>query len=183
MPNFTIRRRKKKEQPQEQKPPTQQPQRQIQRPQRPQVQPTRPRPPPAEEKVDPYEETIIESSDEEYIDRAMSDLQIERPRNEPQKQHMPKRQPQYRPQTQPQYQERTNVVQQRPNMNKYDQHFGPTPSIRNPYNRKPTMPIHNPRHKRKVGVPKMRFRSHYGTGSEHYDTRTKSYLLYNHCFT
>ena len=51
-----------------------------------------------------------------------------------------------------------------------------------PYLRKPTMQFENPLRKKRGGARKLRYNSHYGVGGEHLDTRTKSTLLYHHCF-
>lgn len=165
MPNFTIRRRKPKRQP----------------------VPTQPPPPKAkvEEKVDETEMSYSESSAEDYIDAAMEDLQITPNQQAPRRpQHPPP--PQYRPQkpvqTQPQYVQHARVVEQPQKTTSFDKHFGPTPHINDPYRRKPTMRNPYSRPKQPKGGAKMRFRSHYGAGAEHMDTRTKSLMLLNHCF-
>ena len=169
MPNFTIRRRK------------------------PKVQATPPSPPVPEpvkeEKVDPSEMYLSDSSEEDYIDAAMNDLHIAPPqqaaRPVPQRPQNPppaKRQPQYHQNPRPQYKNPTSLVQQPPKATSYDRHFGPTPRINDPYRRKPTMPTPYVRPNKSRRGAKIRFRSHYGAGSEHFDTRTKSLMLLNHCF-
>ena len=169
MPNFTIRRRKPKKQPKEATPP--------------------PATPVAEEKIDESEMYMSESSDGDYIDAAMKDLHIAPPqqaaRPVPQRPQIPppvQNQPQYQQNPRPQYQNPTNVVHQPPKTTSYDRHFGPTPRINDPYRRKPTIPTPYSRPNKSRRGAKIRFRSHYGAGSEHLDTRTKSLMLLNHCF-
>ena len=165
MPNFTIRRKKK----------------QVNTP-GPNPAPPPPQTANQEEKVDETEEYMSTSDSEEYIEAALQKLELEKKETRPQYPPQRERRPQYPPQTQPHYQKPANVVPQRPALNKYDQHFGPTTNIRDPYRRKPTMqnPYSRPRQKKRSA--KIRFRSHYGAGSEHLDTRTKALMLYSHCF-
>ena len=165
MPNFTIRRKKKNVQPQAAPP-----------------APKRPQPVYQEEKVDETEEYMSDSSSEEYIDAAMKDLKISQPQNRPQNPPPVQNRPQYPPQSMPHYPQRANVAPQRPVSNHYGKHFGPTPTITDPYLRKPTMQTPYSRPQQKKRSAKIRFRSHYGAGSEHLDTRTKSLMLYSHCF-
>ena len=59
----------------------------------------------------------------------------------------------------------------------------PAPTQNRPQYPPPRAPQdRNPHSKRKGGGARMRYSSHYGIGGEHLDTRTKSVLLYNHCF-
>lgn len=165
MPNFRITRKRK--QVQVQPPPT---------------RPHTPAPIKQEEKFDDAEMEVTESSDEEYIDEAMSNLNIAptelKPRNQPPPPYVPHSTPQRRPH----YQERATFAPQRQKPTSFDRHFGPTPRINDPYRRKPTMATPVVRPKRKSGGAKIRFRSHYGADAEHLDTRTKSMMLLNHCF-
>ena len=161
MPNFKIRRRRKvvEEQP--------------------------PQAPPQEEKHDEMEESYSDPSEEAAIEDAMRDLKVtklQRSDNGPQ---YAERRPQVAPKQEyyrPQYQNPTNVVRQNPNPASYRYPKQARPHIPDQYQRKPTMQIANPRSKSKRGGTKLRFNSHYGTGGEHLDTRTKSILLYQHCF-
>ena len=165
MPNFTIRRRKRPTQP----PPA----------------PTKPEPPkpePAEEKVEEMEVSESSESEEQMIDQAFSQLRVEKPQHRPQIVRNVENRPQPVPQYQPQPRIPATPVREEPKINPYSKLFGAPPSITDPYTRKPRMrqPVLRRRGK-KSGV-KLRFRSHYGANSEHYDTHTKSNLLYNHCF-
>ena len=161
MPNFRIRRRRK-----------------------PDPEPT-PAAPPQEEKIDDTEEMISESEDEAYIDKAMSDLKLSNLSREnpvPQKPTPVVNQPHYPPQRVPQYQKPTNVVYQNPKPASYRNQYPTHNRIPTQYTRKPTMEIANPRSKNRRGGTKIRYNTHYGAGGEHLDTRTKSIMLYNHCF-
>lgn len=165
MPNFTIRRRKPKK-----------PVQHVQKP---------PEPQPVEEKIDETEMEYVESSDEEYITAAMQDLKLERqPSPPPRPQNRPTTQKRvhFDPRTEPQYKKPAIVAQQPVKAASYARHFGPTKLNNDPYTRRPTMPRPYLRPPKKKGVPRMRFRSHYGVGAEHLDTRTKSNMLLNHCF-
>ena len=165
MPNFTIRRRRK----------------QIQPPPAP-PEPTPPKPEPVEEKVAEMSVSEPSESEEELMDKAFSQLRVEKPQHRPQIVRNVENRPQPRPQMQPQRQFLPTPVRKEPEINPYSKLFGPTPRINDPYTRKPRMkqPVLRRRGK-KCGV-KLRFRSHYGANSEQYDTHTKSNLLYNHCF-
>lgn len=165
MPNFKIRRRRKV------------------------VDPPPPPNPPQEEKVDHMEESMSDSSEEAAIDAALNDLsmtKLQRPQKQPSVSAPPQqRRPQVPAQPQyyrPQYQNPANVVRQQPNPASYPNRNPGRSHIPNQYTRNPTMQIQNPRSKRTQGGAKLRFTSHYGAGGEHLDTRTKSILLYNHCF-
>ena len=161
MPNFTIRRRRKK------------------------VEEAPPEVAPAEEKIDNTEEYMSESSDETAIDDAMRDLNIQpAPRTQSRPQYRQSEPPPVpkRDYTRPQYQNPTNVARQPTKYASYPQRNPTRPHIPNQYQRTPTMAIQNPRSKRKGGGTRLRFNSHYGTGGEHLDTHTKSLMLYNHCF-
>ena len=161
MPNFTIRRRRKK------------------------VEEAPPQVAPAEEKIDNTEEYMSESSDETAIDDAMRDLKVApAPRRENRPQYVQRR-PQVVPKQEyyrPQYQNQANVVRQNPKPASYQYPNQGRPHIPDQYQRKPTMQIANPRSKTKRGGAKLRFNSHYGADGEHLDTRIKSNLLYHHCF-
>ena len=165
MPNFTIRRRRKEIQP----PPAP-------------TEPTPPEPKPVEEKVDEMEISEQSESEEELISKALTELRVEKPQHRPQIVRNVENRPQRAFQLRPQRQEFTRPVRKEPEKNPYAKLFGPTPRINDPYTRKPRMrqPVLRRRGK-KCGV-KLRFRSHYGANSEHYDTHTNSNLLYNHCF-
>ena len=165
MPNFTIRRKKKKVSLPEPKP----------------VQPP-PQPVYQEEKIDEGEEFMSESDSEEYIEAALNKLKMTEQKNRPQNPPPVQSRPQYPPQKQPHYPQRANLAPQRPVTDQYAKHFGPTKNIRDPYRRKPTMRNPYSRPQQKKRSTKIRFRSHYGAGSEHLDTRTKALMLYSHCF-
>lgn len=165
MPNFRITRKRK--------------QVQVQPP------PTRPATPPPivqEEKYDNAEMEESESSDSQYIDEAMANLNIAPSRSRPRNPPAPPNTPHYTQKRRPHNQERTTLVPQRQKPASYDRHFGPTPRIGDPYRRKTTMTREVVRPKKKSGGAKIRFRSHYGADAEHLDTRTKSIMLLNHCF-
>lgn len=165
MPNFKIRRRRKQvsQTPQTAPPPNS----------------------PTEEKIDQMEEIISESEEERYIDNAMSDLKISKLARQdpvPQKRVQFAKRPQYAPQTVPQYQKRASVAYQQAKPASYPNQYTTQQQLPNQYTRKPTMQIANPRSKLSRGGNKLRFNSHYGADGEHLDTRTKSIMLYNHCF-
>ena len=160
MPNFTIRRRRKK------------------------VEDPKPTPEPVETKVDETEEYMSESSDSAAIDQAMSDLKVtplQKQQRQPQYQPREAQPVQHKQYYRPQYQKPANIVRQQPKPASYPNRNPTRPHIPNQYQRKPTMAIHNPRSKSKRGGSSMRYSTHYGYGGEHLDTRTKSVLLYNHC--
>ena len=165
MPNFTIRRRRRPTQP----PPAP-------------TEPEPPKPEPLEEKVDEMEVSESSESEEKMIDQAFSQLRVEKPQHRPQIVRNVENRPQPVPQYQPQPRIPATPVREEPKINPYSKLFGAPPRITDPYTRKPRMrqPVLRRRGK-KCGV-KLRFRSHYGANSEHYDTHTKSNLLYNHCF-
>ena len=172
MPNFRITRKRKTVEP----PPP----------------PTRPVTPalvPEEEKYDETEMEMSESSDEDYIDEAMSQLKVEqsqaRPRQTETRPRNPLPQgkvPHYTPERGPQLQKRTTFAPQEQKPTSFDKHFGPTPRINDPYRRMPTIQRPVVRRKPKRRGDRLRFRSHYGTDAELLDTRTKSMMLLNHCF-
>ena len=161
MPNFTIRRRRKKV---EEKPAPVETQ---------------------EEKHDSAEEYMSESSDEVAIDEAMRDLKVTPLDRTPKRPQSRRSEPPPAPRQQynrPHYQKPATVDRKVPNRATY---LNPEPTrahIPDQYQRKPTMAIQNPRSKTRRGGSRLRFSSHYGTGGEHLDTRTKSIMLYNHCF-
>ena len=165
MPNFTIRRRRRPTQP----PPAP-------------TEPEPPKPEPVEEKVDEMEVSESSESEEKMIDQAFSQLRVEKPQHRPQIVRNVENRPQPVPQYQPQPRIPATPVREEPKINPYSKLFGAPPRIADPYTRKPRMrqPVLRRRGK-KCGV-KLRFRSHYGANSEHYDTHTKSNMLYNHCF-
>ena len=161
MPNFTIRRRRKKV---EEKPAPVQPQ---------------------EEKNDSVEEYMSDSSESVAIDEAMRDLKItplDRTPKRPQSRRSEPPSAPVRQYNRPHYQNPATVDRKVPNHATYRYPKPTRPRIPDQYQRKPTMPIQNPRSKTRRGGTKLRFSSHYGTHGEHLDTRTKSVMLYNHCF-
>ena len=138
---------------------------------------------PTETKIDDSETTIDENGMEtdasdslESVTRSVQSMKVD---SEPQSVAT---KPQYQPQ-QPRYEQPSaNVARQDP----YRYNNGPRPS-RNAYAtnqlyRKPTMPNPHVRPKRRTSNRRLTFRSHYGPGGEHLDTRTKAQLLYQHCF-
>ena len=128
---------------------------------------------------------MSESSEEAAIDNAMKDLKVSNLERQPIKPQYRETRPQPAPQrqyTRPQYQNPSIIAHQPPKPASYTTPNPTRPRIPNQYQRTPTMAIANPRSKRTRGGAKMHFRSHYGTGGEHLDTRTKSILLYQHCF-
>ena len=165
MPNFKIRRRRRK---------------------------VDPPPPEPEEKMDEAEESVSMESEEMLIDKALEGLQVSKlnrqksvPQYQPTKPAVQQRQPQVQhnlAQTRPQLQNHANVVNNRQKSASHMRHLHGRSHIPNQYTSRPTMAIQNPRSKLRRGGANMRFSSHYGAGGEHLDTRTKSVLLYNHCF-
>ena len=159
MPNFKIRRRKKSQ---------------------PKVQPP---PPKVEEKVDEMEESFTDESEEELLDKAIGQLSMQ---NKPQK--PPPRTVQYQNQPQrpvarhPQYQKQPTVARQVRFQPSNQQNSWGKQRLNDPYSRMPTMRKEYPTRRNKRGGARLRFRSHYGVGGEHMDTRTKSSLLLSHCF-
>ena len=150
-----------------------------------QKQPTRPSTPPPvtqEEKYDDSEMEMSESSDEPYIDRAMSQLNMEQAQTRPRNHLPPPNTPHSTSQKRPQVDRRATFAPQLTKPTSFEKHFGPTPRINDPYRRKPTMQRPVVRRKAKSGGARIRFRSHYGADAEHLDTRTKSLMLLNHCF-
>ena len=89
---------------------------------------------------------------------------------------------QYRPQREPPRRELARPVEKSEDNHNYAKHFGPPPRIGDQYTRKARMGLPVLRRRGKKRGEKLRYRSHYGSNSEHLDTRTKSYMLYNHCF-
>ena len=161
MPNFTIRRRRKKV---EEKP-----------------APVETR----EEKIDSAEEYMSDDSDGAAIDEAMRDLKVTPLERTPKRPQSRRSEPPPAPRHQynrPHYQNPANVVRKRPNHATYANPKPTRPHIPDQYQRNPTMAIQNPRSKTRRGGSKLRFNSHYGTGGEYLDTHTKSLMLYNHCF-
>ena len=152
MPNFKISRRKKA----------------IVEPQK----------PPVEEKVDDSEMMASDSSDE-YIQDAIKAVKRVTFEEKPK--------PRFNT-----FQPAPKTLPQRPNPPKVDRkpvvlepkqpYRPPRRRMNDPYIRKPTMDFANPHSKYRRGGAKMRYRSHYGAGGEHLDTRTKANLLYTHCF-
>ena len=137
-----------------------------------------PQKPIVEEKVDNTEMATSDSSDEYIADAIQAVKRVtfeEKPKPRFQRPIVPtKRMPQ-RPIA-------PNVVR-KPNIPQPQQPYRPPRRRMNdPYTRKPTMDFANPYSKYRRGGAKLRFRSHYGAGGEHLDTRTKANLLYSHCF-
>ena len=159
MPNFTIRRRKK---PQATAPPPK---------------------PKEEEKVDEMEESYTDESEEEHIEKALGELKIQKqPQKTTTKSVRFQNEPQRPVARHPQYQNQTNFVPQTYSQTSNRQNVWGRPRINDPYTRKPTMRLENSGRHRKRGGSKLRFRSHYGAGGEHLDTRTKSSMLLSYCF-
>ena len=152
MPNFTIRRRK-----------------------RAQPEPKEETPSDVEEKVDETE--MSDSSDEQaYLDKAIEDLKkvtindnVETIPQSPTRSEAHSEKP---PRLERGY---TRNEQYRPQYRQPNR-------MNDPYRYNPTMDYQIPSSKHRRGGTKMRFSSHYGLGGEHLDTRTKSALLYQHCF-
>ena len=165
MPNFRITRKRKQVKVEE--PPS---------------RPITPPPIAQKEKYDDAEMEISESSDEEYIDQAMSQLNIQQTETRPRNAPPPPKVPHSTPQRRPQVNERATFAPPRRKPTSFDKHFGPTPRINDPYRRMPTMQRPVVRRKTKSGGARIRFRSHYGADAELLDTRTKSMMLLNHCF-
>jgi len=152
MPNFSIRRRK-----------------------RAQPEPKEETPSDVEEKVDETE--MSESSDEQaYLDKAIEDLKKVTIND--------------KVETIPQSPARSEAhVENHPRLERgytrndqYRPQYRQPNRMNDPYRHKPTMDYQIPSSKYRRGGSKIRFSSHYGLGGEHLDTRTKSALLYQHCF-
>ena len=161
MPNFTIRRRRKKV-----------PERQV-------------APKHTEEKIDEAEEIASIESEDSLIESTISELKetkLDRTRTVPQHyENTPQRRP-IAQNNRPQRQNLTRFATQTQNPASYQNCFATPRHIPNQYTRKPTMQRHVPNSRTKCGGAKLIYRSYYGAGGEHLDTRTKSILLYNHCF-
>ena len=165
MPNFKIRRRTRKVEPQQTKPIV------------------------LEEKVDEMEQDMSEESTEELIDEALNSLSITKLSKQP-PQYLPKpqeyrpkhNQPQYPPVTRPQRPKTVHFQPQTQNTASYDKYLGPSGRINDPLYAKPTMKRNIRSTIRQPKKARMRFKSHYGAHGEHLDTQTKTNLLYNHCF-
>ena len=131
-----------------------------------------------EEKVDDSEMLASDSSDE-YIEDAIKAVKRvtfeEKPKPRFQVPPAPKRKL-------PQRQTTPNVVRKPTVLEPKAPYRLPRRRMNDPYSRKPTMDFSNPYSKYRRGGAKIRYRSHYGAGGEHLDTRTKANLLYRHCF-
>ena len=152
MPNFKVSRRKKA----------------VVEPQQPNI----------EEKVDEME-LSEDSESSEYIDQAIADVKRvtfeEQSKTRPQTAYT-------QPNIQPQTPNTPTIVRKPQPQAPYAPPRRPQRQLNDPYSRKPTMDFSNPYTRYRQGGAKMRYRSHYGAGGEHLDTRTKSALLYSHCF-
>ena len=155
MPNFRIRRKKRE-------PPALEPPPLVQ-----------------EEKIDNTEMSVDEESSDPGVSAAMNQLGFEKPpvvppppqkvRNVGFKKAPPPQKPAIvAPETKVSSRNRPN--------------YPSLYHVTDPYRRKPTMQFENPLRKKRGGARKLRYNSHYGMGGEHLDTRTKSTLLYHHCF-
>ena len=152
MPNFKVTRRKKAN-----------------------VEPPKPA---VEEKVDEMEVTDSGSSDD-YIDEAIEAVKRvtfeEQSKTRPQTTYT-------QPNIQPQTPNTPTIVRNHQPQAPYAPPRRPQRQLNDPYTRKPAMDFSNPYTRYRQGGAKMRYRSHYGVGGEHLDTRTKTALLYSHCF-
>ena len=132
------------------------------------------------------EESYTDESEEEHIEKALGELKIQKHQKQPQKTTTKSVRFQNEPQRpvarHPQYQNQTNFVPQTYSQTSNRQNVWGRPRINDPYTRKPTMRLENSGRHRKRGGSKLRFRSHYGAGGEHLDTRTKSSMLLSYCF-
>ena len=155
MPNFKIRRKRR--------------------------EPPAPQPPPPvkEEKVDDTEMSMSEESSDPGVTAAMSKLGFENPPRNPEP---PRKVRKVGFQSTPQPQKPAIPAQQNQFSARNRQNYRSLYHTTDPYRRVPTMQYENPLRKKKGGARKMRYHSHYGVGGEHLDTRTKSTLLYHHCF-
>ena len=133
--------------------------------------------PVVEEKVDDSEMLASDSSDE-YIEDAINAVKGVTFEEKPKPRFASFRPP---PKNLPQRPNPPNVVR-KPVVLEPKQPYRPNRRINDPYTRKPTMDFTNPYSKYRRGGAKLRYRSHYGAGGEHLDTRTKANLLYTHCF-
>ena len=133
-------------------------------------------PPEVEEKIDDSE-MQVEESDDEYIDQAIE--AVKRVRfEEPTPKPKPRpRFPEPTPRRQPQYPIHPNVAQKPLVLEPKKPYRPPRRRMNDPYTRKPTMDFPNPYSKYRRGGAKLRYRSHYGPGGEHLDTRTKASMF------
>ena len=152
MPNFKVSRRKKA----------------VVEPQQPNI----------EEKVDEME-LSEDSESSEYIDQAIADVKRvtfeEQSKTRPQTVYT-------QPNIEPQTPNTPTIVHKPQPQPPIAPQRRPQRQLNDPYRRKPTMDFDNPFTQYRKRGAKMRYRSHYGTGGEHLDTRTKTALLYSHCF-
>ena len=155
MPNFKIRRKRR--------------------------DPPAPQPPPPvkEEKIDDAEMSVSEESSDPGVSAAMSKLGFENP---PQNPEPPQKVRKVGFQSIPPSQKPAIPAPETQHPTRNRQNYRSQYHITDPYRRKPTMQYENPLRKKRGGARKLRYNSHYGVGGEHLDTRTKSTLLYHHCF-
>ena len=155
MPNFKIRRKRRE------------------------VPPPQPPQPVKEEKVDDAEMSVSEESSDPGVSEAMSKLGFENPAKIEQP---PRKVRKVGFQTPPQQQKPAIPAQQNQFPARNRQNYTSLYHTTDPYRRKPTMQYSNPHRRKPGGARKLRYNSHYGMGGENLDTRTKSTLLYHHCF-
>ena len=158
MPNFTVRRKKK-----------------------PKVQfdlerPKTPAPIVPEEK-ESDEESM--STDDSYIDEVVDEIKKTTIAT---KTEAPQYKPQYTPVSRPQYEKLPKGNQTLYNKTNNQPQYRRPVQMNDPYRRKPTMEITSRTSKHRRGGSRLRYSSHYGMAGDRLDTRTKSYMLYNHCF-
>ena len=158
MPNFTVRRKKK-----------------------PKVhfdveRPKTPAPNLPEEK-ESDEETM--STDGSYIDEVVDEIKKTTIAT---KTEAPQYKPQYTPVSRPQYKQLPKGAQTLYGKTDNQPQYRRPVQMNDPYRRKPTMEIHSRASNYRRGGSKLRYKSHYDIAGERMDTRTKAYMLYNHCF-
>ena len=158
MPNFTVRRKKKPKA-----------QFDLERPKTPA--------PIVPEEKESDEESM--STDSSYIDEVVTELKNTRiaPKKE-----VPQYKPQSAPVSRPQYRKLPKGAQTLYGETDNRPQYRAPVKMNDPYLRKPTMEIRSRTSNHRRGGSKLRYSSHYGMAGDRLDTRTKSYMLYNHCF-
>ena len=152
MPNFTIRRKKKK----------------VVEP-APEILPE-----PAPTEVSESED--FDSAEDRYIDDVLDEAKEE---IEPQR---PVRQPRYEPQRRVHFQEPVNPARRPPMPVQQYRKPAPLSHLADPYRREPTMACAPRERPRGRGRQKFRYSTHYGIDGDVLDTRAKASMLYTHCF-
>lgn len=152
MPNFTIRRKKKKV-----------------------VEPApekQPEPDPPEESEESFDSVLEDRFVDDLLDEAKEE--IEPPE--------PVRRPHYPPQRRVHFQEPVNPAARPPRPVQQYRQPVPLNQLADPYRRKPTMADPPRQRSRGRAREKFRYSTHYGMNGGVLDTHTKARMLYTHCF-